>query len=121
MRKQLICIFILTAGILLLIEARGFAEVTAGQFFKIYDPSVSDKEKWYINDHCFVRGQNGIWHLFGITHAEPHDPIDEDNFAHATAASLTQVPWKKQTKLLRWSQITGMVLSKPSFLSRTLI
>ena len=69
--------------------------VTAGEFVKIYDPSVGEKEKWYINDHCFFRGK-GQWHLFGITHAEPANPIDEDHFAHATAATLLQQPWEKQ-------------------------
>jgi beta-fructofuranosidase len=69
--------------------------VTPGEFVKIYDPSVGEKEKWYINDHCFIYGE-GKWHLFGITHQEPADPIDEDNFAHATAAKLLQQPWDKQ-------------------------
>jgi beta-xylosidase len=70
--------------------------VTSGEFFRIYDPSVGEKETWYINDHCFVRGPDGIWHLFGITHAEPANPLDEDNFAHATALKLTQGQWEKQ-------------------------
>ncbi len=67
----------------------------AGEFVKIYDPSVGEHEKWYINDHCFIRGQDGTWHLFGITHAEPSDALDEDNFAHARARTLTQQPWEK--------------------------
>jgi arabinan endo-1,5-alpha-L-arabinosidase len=67
----------------------------AGEFVKIYDPSVGEKEKWYINDHCFIYGA-GKWHLFGITHAEPANPIDEDNFAHAAAEKLLQQPWDKQ-------------------------
>ena len=70
--------------------------VTAGEFVKIYDPSVGEKQPWYINDHCFARGANGMWHLFGITHAEPADPIDEDNFAHAIAMSLNRKPWDKK-------------------------
>jgi arabinan endo-1,5-alpha-L-arabinosidase len=70
--------------------------VRAGHFVKIYDPSVGEQEKWYINDHCFIHGNDGRWHLFGITHAEPADPIAEDNFAHATAAKLLQQPWDKQ-------------------------
>jgi arabinan endo-1,5-alpha-L-arabinosidase len=70
--------------------------VTSGQFVKIYDPSVGEKEKWYINDHCFIRGQDGTWHMFGITHAEPAKAEDEIHFAHATAKSLLQQPWDKQ-------------------------
>lgn len=69
---------------------------TAGAFVNIYDPSVSEKEQWYINDHTIIQGPDGTWHMFGITHAEPADPEDEKHFAHATAKSLTQSPWTKQ-------------------------
>ena len=70
--------------------------VEAGEFVKIYDPSVGEKGEWYINDHCFIRGKDGTWHLFGITHAEPSDALDEDNFAHATSPALLQRPWTKE-------------------------
>ncbi len=70
--------------------------VEAGEFVRIYDPSVGEKEKWYINDHCFIRGADGTWNLFGITHAEPSDALDEDEFAHATSKALLERPWKKQ-------------------------
>ncbi|MFA5292295.1 MAG: ADP-ribosylglycohydrolase family protein [Phycisphaerae bacterium] len=70
--------------------------VTAGEFKLIYDPSAGEKEKWYINDHCFIRGTDGVWHMFGITKSEPAGPADEVKFAHATAKSLTQCPWKKE-------------------------
>lgn len=69
--------------------------VGAGTFEKIYDPSVGETEPWYINDHTIVRGDDGTWHLFGITHPEPADPEHEINFAHATAPSL-HGPWTKQ-------------------------
>jgi hypothetical protein len=83
--------------------------VGAGEFRKIYDPSVGERERWYINDHCFVRGHDGLWHLFGITHAEPLNPMDEKNLAHATAPSLTEGPWRKETFALsadheRWGE-----------------
>jgi beta-fructofuranosidase len=29
--------------------------VTAGEFRRIYDPSEGEAERWYINDHAFVR------------------------------------------------------------------
>src|SRR3974377_858822 len=45
--------------------------VMAGSFVHVYDPSVGEQEKWYINDHCFVHGADGLWHLLGITHQEP--------------------------------------------------
>jgi len=85
----------------------GRAEVTADNFLKIYDPSVGEKEQWYINDHCFIRGADGTWHLFGITHEEPMNPMQEKNFAHAAAAKLTQSPWDKQPYALTFDPNAG--------------
>jgi beta-fructofuranosidase len=69
--------------------------VEAGSFERIYDPSVGEAERWYLNDHSFVRAREGTWHLFGITHAEPANPHDEKHLAHATAPAL-HGPWTKQ-------------------------
>jgi beta-fructofuranosidase len=85
-------------------------KVSAGEFTRIYDPSAGMSNKWYINDHCFIRDDSGTWHLFGITHEEPADPIDEKNLAHATAASLLQSQWEKQPFALsaeseRWNEV----------------
>jgi len=82
-------------------------EPPALSFFKIYDPGVGEDEPWYINDHCFVRGPDGLWHLFGITHAEPFNPMDEDNLAHATAKALTQIGWKKRPFALSVDEAFG--------------
>ena len=70
--------------------------VSSGAFTRIYDPSAGEKQPWYVNDHCFIQGQDGIWHLFGITRQEPASPMQETNFAHATARHLLQQPWEKQ-------------------------
>jgi arabinan endo-1,5-alpha-L-arabinosidase len=67
----------------------------------IYDPGIGEKEPWYINDHSFYYGPDPKWHLTGITHQEPRNPHYEVLFAHATADSLTQVPWEKQAPLLQ--------------------
>lgn len=80
-----------------------------GEYFQIYDPSINEPNKWYINDHCFIRGGNGLWHLFGITHKEPALPMDERNFAHATAQSLTQKGWKKEPFALSYDPNQGEV------------
>lgn len=70
--------------------------VSSGAFVKIYDPSVGESQPWYVNDHCFIKGKDGLWHLFGITHQEPARPMEETNFAHATAHKLLQQPWHKE-------------------------
>lgn len=86
----------LTLG-LLAAAARGEEPlVSAGAFTRIYDPGVGESSPWYINDHCIVMGPDSRWHMFGITHAEPENALDEKNFAHATADTLAQAPWTKQ-------------------------
>jgi beta-fructofuranosidase len=89
--------------------AGGVCLVGAGEFRKIYDPGVGEAEPWYINDHCFVRSREGVWHMFGITHAEPLNPMDEKHLAHATAPSLVDGPWRKEPFALsaeyeRWGE-----------------
>lgn len=70
--------------------------VSAGEFVKVYDPSVGENERWYYNDHTMVQNvETGEWHVFAITHAEPAAPLDEKNFGHATAPS-PEGPWTKQ-------------------------
>lgn len=73
--------------------------VSAGEFVTIYDPSVGEVVPWYINDHSLIRDPSGTWHLFGITHAEPADPFNEIEFAHATAPDL-RGPWTKRPPAL---------------------
>jgi arabinan endo-1,5-alpha-L-arabinosidase len=99
-----------TFALTLTSSPQGAGAVTAGKFERIYDPSVGEAERWYINDHCFIHGRDGLWHLFGITHAEPANPLDEKNFAHAVAKSLTQKPWAKQPFALtaqseKWNEV----------------
>jgi predicted GH43/DUF377 family glycosyl hydrolase len=84
-------------------------KITAGEFKKIYDPSVGMPEKWYINDHCFVQDDDGTWHMFGITHQEPAAPKDEKFFAHATSRELLNPQWEKHEHVLhanfdRWQE-----------------
>lgn len=87
--------------LILIISAIGYCKnmekyVSAGEFKLIYDPSLGETKKWYINDHCFIRDANGLWHMFGITKSEPADASQEIHFAHATAKSLTQSQWHKE-------------------------
>jgi arabinan endo-1,5-alpha-L-arabinosidase len=70
-------------------------EIAVGAYELVYDPSVGEAEPWYINDHTFVRDRDGLWHLIGITHAEPMAPLDELHLAHATAPTV-HGPWTKQ-------------------------
>ena len=78
-------------------------KIRVSDFQKIYDPSVGENERWYINDHTFIQGRDGLWHLFGITHREPSAPQQERFFAHATATNLLG-PWTKQRPVLRFDR-----------------
>lgn len=78
-------------------EARSWTACGRG-FRHIYDPSEPE-QAWYINDHTLIRAADGRWHLFGITHPEPADPLGESEFAHATAAD-PHGPWIKQPSAL---------------------
>jgi beta-xylosidase len=69
--------------------------LTVGEYRLIYDPSVGEPERWYVNDHTIFEDLDGGWHLIGITHAEPMAPFDELHLAHATAPALLG-PWTKQ-------------------------
>jgi beta-fructofuranosidase len=66
-----------------------------GEYQHVYDPSVGEAERWYLNDHTIVRDRAGTWHVIGITHAEPFAPFEEVHLAHATAPSVLG-PWTKQ-------------------------
>jgi predicted GH43/DUF377 family glycosyl hydrolase len=82
------------------------AKFQVGAFTKIYDPSDGEKERWYINDHTFIRAEDGRWHLFGITHREPARAQDEKFLAHAIAPELLG-PWKKQPHVLPRDEKAG--------------
>ena len=79
------------------------ARPVAGDFARVYDPSDGQPDRWYINDHTFMRDHLGTWHLVGTTHREPLAPFDELDLAHATAPSL-QGPWTRQPYALSADQ-----------------
>ncbi len=76
------------------------------EFKHIFDQSVGEAKPWYINDHCIIKGKDG-WHLYGITHQQPADPMHERDFAHATSADLLADPWKKQPFALTYDPKLG--------------
>ncbi len=76
-----------------------------GAFKHIFDQSPSDAEPWYVNDHCLVKGEDG-WHLYGITHRQPANPMDERNFAHGTSPVLNAT-WTRQPFALTYDPDKG--------------
>ena len=84
--------------------------IRAGEFSRIYDPSEDTGDAWYINDHCFIRDRSGLWHMFGITHAEPAAPLEERFLAHATSTALFGKPWRKQDHVMHADTDAGETL-----------
>lgn len=72
----------------------GDTVIAVGETRRIFDQGVGEPENWYINDHCFIQGGDGKWHMFGITGREKPHPWDETKFAHAVADSLMGI-WRK--------------------------
>jgi hypothetical protein len=75
-------------------------------FERILDPTVGEKEPWYVNDHCFIRAADGTWHVFGITASEPAKPYEEKFFLHATAPA-PRGPWTKQAPVMHFDPKIG--------------
>jgi arabinan endo-1,5-alpha-L-arabinosidase len=86
------------ATLAFLLLAMQASPLTVGKFQPIYDPALGEKEPWCLNDHCFIKGPDKQWHLFGITHVKPFNFAQDPgrNLAHATAKTLGQNPWKKE-------------------------
>lgn len=103
-------------------DLAGGTAFRVGMFEKVYDPSVGEKENWYINDHTFIHaeggeGKGGLWHLFGITHREPAKAMEEKFFAHATAQEITG-PWTKQAPVMPVDEAIGETVTWAPYVLR---
>ncbi len=88
-----------------------------GAFVHIFNPNESRSKEdttWYTNDHCFIRGGNGVWHAYGIIGHRPIDPWKGENrFFHITANSLKQQKWIDQGDAMVAKQGAERVLWAP--------
>lgn len=70
----------------------------AGPFVHIFNPNDTRSKEdttWYTNDHCFIKGDDGTWHAYGIIGHHPIQPWGgETKFFHITASSLKQQKWE---------------------------
>lgn len=76
-----------------------------GAFQHVFDQSPNNDKSWYINDHCFIQGPDG-WHVYGITHKKPANPMDERNFSHGFSSTLLGT-WQQQPFALTWDPKLG--------------
>jgi arabinan endo-1,5-alpha-L-arabinosidase len=70
--------------------------VVQGPFQRVYRPAGTR----YLNDHTLLRGDDGRWHLYGITHESEGDASLERSFLHASSPSLFG-PWRDEADALR--------------------
>ena len=52
----------------------------------------------HINDHCFIQGKDGLWHMFGIEaldHGYPPRAEGRGHFVHAVASKLSESLWQR--------------------------
>jgi arabinan endo-1,5-alpha-L-arabinosidase len=78
------------------------ARFEVGEFRKIYSSDRGDGAAWHVNDHCFVDGPDGLWHMFGIAWTDPGSkPEPRRGFLeHATSPKLTEPDWKRREPVL---------------------
>ena len=87
--------------------------ITLGKFERIYDQSESKDDPWYVNDHCFIQGPDGKWHMIGITGREAPKPWEENHLAHAVADSLNGKWVKKPFVMTVRKDLDEVVLWAP--------
>ena len=90
--------------------------ITIGKFEKIFDQSVGEDDVWYMNDHCFIKGPEGKWHMIGITGRDAPKKWAENYLAHAVADSLTGKWVKKPYAMTARTDLDEMVLWAPYIL-----
>ena len=73
-------------------------------------------DNWHVNDHCFIRGKDGTWHMYGIIWPDPGsgDPTIANYFGHAAADDPDQESWEElEPPFYEESYIDGKVLWAP--------
>lgn len=89
----------------------------SGPFIHIFNPNdtrAKEDTTWYTNDHCFIKGEDGTWHAYGIIGHHPVRPWGgETKFFHITAASLTQKKWEDHGYALTAKEGAERVLWAP--------
>lgn len=67
--------------------------VEQGDMRLVFDTSKIPGGPYYVNDHTFVRGPDGAWHLFGIFNREPLQASEEVELVHAVNAEPDPARW----------------------------
>lgn len=92
--------------------------VSMGKIQRIFDQSIGEEDTWYMNDHCFIKGPDGKWHMIGITGREAPKPWAENHLAHAVADQLTGKWEKKPYALSARYDLNETVLWAPHIIKK---
>ena len=91
------------------VASRVDAPFAVGEFRKVYEPGPRDASGkpprgWHLNDHTFIRGDDGVWHLFAIAWTDPGvKPSPTSAFLeHATSPALTgpRARWERRESVM---------------------
>ncbi len=90
-------------------EPEPFFLPVMGRSVLIFNQGAGENRPWYINDHCLIKGNDGRYHLFGITHRKEliPPPWAEHSFAHASSEELWDLPWQKHPRVLGVDKALG--------------
>lgn len=80
-------------------------DVSQSDMTLVFDTGKLPGGPYYVNDHTFVRGPRGEWHLFGIFNHEPFQATEEVELVHAVSF---------QPDPARWGEPDGMFELAPS-------
>lgn len=93
--------------------------ISIGKFERILDQSTGEDDVWYMNDHCFIKGPEGKWHMIGITGRDKPKKGDGNYLAHAVADSLTSKLIKKTYSMTARNDLDEMVLWAPHIIKQS--
>lgn len=116
--KVILLVYLLLTGIVALPQKPPYeTPAIAGPFVHIFNPNDTRSKEdttWYTNDHCFMKGRDGVWHAYGIIGHHPIRPWGgETKFFHITAAALTQQKWEDHDYALTVKEGVERVLWAP--------
>ena len=97
---------LLAAAGLSLTSLRSAPPFRVGEFRRVYEPGPRDADGrppkgWHLNDHCFVRGDDGLWHMFGIAWTDPGvRPAPTAAFLEHAAAPGLDGQWQRRPSVM---------------------
>ncbi len=98
-------------------KPRIYTPKIVGDYKPVFKPNQTRPERqgqWYTNDHCFIKGDDGQWHAYGIIGKKPASPWGgEKNLFHVSGDSLMSNDWVEHEYALSVDPAYDRVLWAP--------